>query len=177
MIKAATILAISFVLPVTVSAQESRVETQAGRCSAVYFVLTAVTEGNPQLGTYFTQMTMAYGEQYARERKRRTGATVTNGDFMARRENVLKELAKTYPQSPRPVEEEALFCLSWTDSVRRANAGEDFSKAWPEGINPRMREAFSEIVTYSFKSWTESGALTPADVRKQIEQNLARPKN
>lgn len=152
-------------------AQESRTETQAIRCSAAYFVLTAVTEVNPPLGEYFTQMVQQMGTVYAEERQRRS-IRVVNRDVSSRREVILKEFVATYKQNPKAVQQEALFCMSWTEAVRVKGAPFDYTAVWPNEILPKVKTAWSEMVPTVFDAWIESGALTPGDARQEIERSL-----
>jgi hypothetical protein len=161
-------------LSTTAGAQESQTETQAIRCSAAYFVMTAISEVNPPLGDYFTQMVEVMALVYAKERQKRS-IQVVNRDVSTRREVILKEFASTYSRNPQAVHKETMLCLTWTEAVRVKGGMYDQYPAtpWPANPIPKITNAWSEMVPAVFGAWHETGAVTPGDLRKDIERSLS----
>jgi len=130
---------------------------QAIRCSAIYYVLTKVTENNPKLGNYFSDIAQYYGAIYGEERKK-IGLSTINRQVFEQRDSVLKQLASQFKTKQSKLLEEANLCLSWTNNIRSSTEQENYRSAYPTQINNELVAQFKLIILDSFTAWVSEGA-------------------
>ena len=91
-----------------VVAQESKVEMQAGRCSAIFFMLRETHNDNEASATDFQHFVNVFENLYVTEKKERTG-NATRDDGIERRKLVLQEFKETYNGRPATLKEEVVL--------------------------------------------------------------------
>ena len=166
-------------------AQESVLENQAPRCSALSFVLGGGDGPNNQaFASAMADMSEFFSFMYANSRQMRTGTKVTRGEANERRDSVLKELAKTWPSNPEAVRREMALCSDWQTSIAEiiSSSGSTVSvqqlEALPYPLPPKQPSAkalgkWQSLTDTAFAYWQSVDYVTPVSVRKQIEQSLA----
>jgi len=152
-------------LPFYVQASSIDYGNQAIRCSSIYYVLTKVTESNPDLGNYFSNVAQYYSAIYGEERKK-VGISTSNGQAIKQRDFVLKQLHQQFQSNQSKVIEEANFCLSWTENIRLSSMQNDYQDAYPKKINVELVSKFEKIVTQSFLAWVQEGPVINSDALK-----------
>lgn len=177
------ILAIALLTSSWAYAQESRSETQAIRCAAVFFVLTSLSSTEPDFGREMKVSTRLFHSAFASRWNVRTGSSMTNGEISARRELVLAELRKSWKSNPEAVIVEAALCSSWLDSIGQRLAsvkGEPSSEREfvrlvgepPATATAEDLASLRILVPMAFEAWASLDFVTPASVRKQVEDSL-----
>ena len=100
-----------------VVAQESRVEMQAGRCSAIFFMLSETHKDNTASAAVFQHFVSVFENLYVTEKKERTG-NANRDDGIERRKLVVKEFEETYSSRPATLKEETVLCGAWAEGYR-----------------------------------------------------------
>lgn len=166
-------------------AQESPLENQAPRCSALSFVLGGGDGPNNQaFANAMADMSEFFAFMYANARQIRTGIKVTNGETNERRESVLKELGKTWLSNPEAVRSEMALCADWRATIAEmiTLSGSAVSaqqiEALPYPPPPKQPSAkelgkWRSLTDTAFAYWQSQDYVTPGSVRKQVEQSLA----
>ena len=165
-------------------AQESALENQAPRCSALSFVLrNGDGPHNQAFAQAMTDMSEFFAFMYDNARQIRTATKVTHAAANERRESVLRELAKTWPSNPEAVRREMALCSDWrasiseiisrpssTDSVQELEA----LTYPPPPKQPSVKELgkWRSLTDTAFAYWQSMDYVTPASVRKQVEQSF-----
>ena len=158
-----------FMLANPAYSQATRYENQAIRCSGIYWVLTGVRQSNPDLGSYFTQIEIAYSGLYADERQKR-GLKTTNGDIRITRDTVLKELVGEFRSKEESVKREINLCLLWTNKMRQAGGISAYSEVFPNEARTESMGPLLDIAFLTFTEWVKSGARTTTDTVDQIRR-------
>ena len=100
-----------------VIAQESRVEMQAGRCSAIFFMLSETHKDNTASAGIFQHFGSVFENLYVTEKKERVG-NATRDDGIERRNLVLQEFKATYNSRPATLKEEVVLCGAWAEGYK-----------------------------------------------------------
>lgn len=122
------------------SAQESRVATQALRCSA-YFVVFSGSADVQNFADYFVD---AY---------RRENSAASSDDVRQRRELVLTELEKNSKTNAAAVLEEAVLCGAWAEGFRLQGDSPMFTPLIPKIIPQKVRDDYAALAAAAFEKW------------------------
>ena len=136
----------------TVIAQESRVEMQAGRCSAIFFMLNETHKKNPTWQPIFQEFIGVFENLYVNEKKERTGSgTVDEGT--QRRNAVLQEFKDTYTSRVATLKEEVVLCGAWAEGYRIQGRDYVYVPIIPKLIPAAIRTTYEAFAESGWKKW------------------------
>lgn len=131
------------VLASSANAQESRVASQAIRCSAFFLVLSD------------SAMVQNFADAYVKELGDK-GVTISDADLRQRRELVLQELRNSYASNQAAVTEEAVFCGAWSEGYRLQGEKPVYIPILPKIIPQTVRELYAGLARSAFPEWLAS---------------------
>jgi hypothetical protein len=135
-----------------VVAQESKVEMQAGRCSAIFFMLSETHKDNEASATDFQHFVNVFENLYVTEKKERTG-NVTRDDGIERRKLVLQEFKETYNGRPATLKEEVVLCGAWAEGYRIQGKTYTYVPIIPKLIPSSVRSDYEALADTGWKKW------------------------
>jgi len=135
-----------------VIAQESRVETQAGRCSAIFFMLSETHKDNEPSAVDFKHFVNVFENLYVTERKERVG-NATRDDGIERRNLVLQEFKATYNGRPATLKEEVVLCGAWAEGYRMQGKTYTYVPIIPKLIPSSVRTDYEALADTGWKKW------------------------
>lgn len=167
-----------------VHAQESRAEVQSIRCAALFFVQTSQTATDREFGMVMTNFTNQFSDIYGASKMIRTKIHGTNGEVNARREVVLTELRQSWRSNLDGVLRETGLCTTWLlkfsprlESIQDTTSEAELVRVVgePPALSSNEQiEKWRPIISDGFAAWAELGYVTPAGVRKKLEEALKR---
>ena len=135
-----------------VVAQESKVEMQAGRCSAIFFMLRETHNDNEASATDFQHFVNVFENLYVTEKKERTG-NATRDDGIERRKLVLQEFKETYNGRPATLKEEVVLCGAWAEGYRIQGKTYTYVPTIPKLIPSSVRSDYEALADTGWKKW------------------------
>jgi hypothetical protein len=135
-----------------VVAQESKVEMQAGRCSAIFFMLSETHKDNEASAADFQHFVTVFENLYVTEKKERTG-NATSDDGIERRKLVLQEFKETYNGRPATLKEEVVLCGAWAEGYRTQGKNYSYVPIIPKLIPATVRNEYEALAEASWKKW------------------------
>lgn len=135
-----------------VVAQESKVEMQAGRCSAIFFMLSETHKDNEASATDFQHFVNVFENLYVTEKKERTG-NATRDDGIERRKLVLQEFKETYNGRPATLKEEVVLCGAWAEGYRIQGKTYTYVPIIPKLIPSSVRSDYEALADTGWKKW------------------------
>lgn len=135
-----------------VVAQESKVEMQAGRCSAIFFMLRETHNDNEASATDFQHFVNVFENLYVTEKKERTG-NATRDDGIERRKLVLQEFKETYNGRPATLKEEVVLCGAWAEGYRIQGKTYTYVPIIPKLIPSSVRSDYEALADTGWKKW------------------------
>ena len=135
-----------------VVAQESKVEMQAGRCSAIFFMLRETHKDNEASATDFQHFVNVFENLYVTEKKERTG-NATRDDGIERRKLVLQEFKETYNGRPATLKEEVVLCGAWAEGYRIQGKTYTYVPIIPKLIPSSVRSDYEALADTGWKKW------------------------
>ena len=135
-----------------VVAQESKVEMQAGRCSAIFFMLSETHKDNEASATDFQHFVNVFEHLYVTEKKERTG-NATRDDGIERRKLVLQEFKETYNGRPATLKEEVVLCGAWAEGYRIQGKTYTYVPIIPKLIPSSVRSDYEALADTGWKKW------------------------
>ena len=135
-----------------VVAQESKVEMQAGRCSAIFFMLRETHNDNEASATDFQHFVNVFENLYVTEKKERTG-NATRDDGIERRKLVLQEFKETYNGRPATLKEEGVLCGAWAEGYRIQGKTYTYVPIIPKLIPSSVRSDYEALADTGWKKW------------------------
>jgi hypothetical protein len=135
-----------------VVAQESRVEMQAGRCSAIFFMLSETHKDNEASAADFQYFVTVFENLYVTERKERVGSA-TRDDGVERRKVVLQEFKETYNGRPATLKEEVVLCGAWAEGYRIQGKTYTYVPIIPKLIPSSVRTDYEALADTGWKKW------------------------
>lgn len=135
-----------------VIAQESRVEMQSGRCSAIFFMLSETHKNNEASAVDFQHFVNVFENLYVTEKKERTG-NATREDGIERRKLVLLEFKATYNSRPDTLKEEVVLCGAWAEGYRIQGKNYTYVPIIPKLIPSSVRTDYEALADTSWKQW------------------------
>lgn len=127
----------------SVNAQESRVASQAIRCTAFFQVLSD------------SAMVQNFADAFVKELGDK-GVTISDADMQQRRELVLQELRNSYASNQAAVMEEAVFCGAWSEGYRLQGDKPAYIPILPKIIPQTVRETYAGLASAAFAKWLSS---------------------
>lgn len=135
-----------------VVAQESKVEMQAGRCSAIFFMLRETHNDNEASATDFQHFVNVFENLYVTEKKERTG-NASRDDGIERRKLVLQEFKETYNGRPATLKEEVVLCGAWAEGYRIQGKTYTYVPIIPKLIPSSVRSDYEALADTGWKKW------------------------
>jgi hypothetical protein len=135
-----------------VVAQESKVEMQAGRCSAIFFMLSETHKDNEASVTDFQHFVNVFENLYVTEKKERTG-NASRDDGIERRKLVLQEFKETYNGRPATLKEEVVLCGAWAEGYRIQGKTYTYVPIIPKLIPSYVRSDYEALADTGWKKW------------------------
>ena len=141
-----------FCIGTQVIAQESRFEMQAGRCSAIFFMLSETHNDNEASATDFQHFVNVFENLYVTEKKERTG-NAARDDGIERRKLVLQEFKETYSSRPATLKEEVVLCGAWAEGYRIQGKNYSYVPIVPKLIPAAVRNEYEALAEESWRKW------------------------
>ena len=138
-----------------VIAQESRVEMQAGRCSAIFFMLSETHKDNTASAGIFQHFGSVFENLYVTEKKERVG-NATRDDGIERRNLVLQEFKATYNSRPATLKEEVVLCGAWAEGYKIQGDNYTYVPIIPKLIPAAVRSEYESLAETGWKKWIEN---------------------
>ncbi|MFZ4692553.1 MAG: hypothetical protein ACOYL2_08660 [Burkholderiaceae bacterium] len=135
-----------------VIAQESRVEMQAGRCSAIFFMLSETHKDNTASAGIFQHFGSVFENLYVTEKKERVG-NATRDDGIERRNLVLQEFKATYNSRPATLKEEVVLCGAWAEGYKIQGDNYTYVPIIPKLIPAAVRNEYEALAEKGWKKW------------------------
>jgi len=135
-----------------VIAQESRVEMQAGRCSAIFFMLSETHKDNTASAGIFQHFGSVFENLYVTEKKERVG-NATRDDGIERRNLVLQEFKATYNSRPATLKEEVVLCGAWAEGYKIQGDNYTYVPIIPKLIPAAVRNEYEALAENGWKKW------------------------
>ena len=135
-----------------VIAQESRVEMQAGRCSAIFFMLSETHKDNTASAGIFQHFGSVFENLYVTEKKERVG-NATRDDGIERRNLVLQEFKATYNSRPATLKEEVVLCGAWAEGYQLLGDNYTYVPIIPKLIPAAVRNEYEALAETGWKKW------------------------
>ncbi|MCF8163155.1 MAG: hypothetical protein K9J47_05145 [Sulfuritalea sp.] len=135
-----------------VIAQESRVEMQAGRCSAIFFMLSETHKDNTVSAGIFQHFGSVFENLYVTEKKERVG-NATRDDGIERRNLVLQEFKATYNSRPATLKEEVVLCGAWAEGYKIQGDNYTYVPIIPKLIPAAVRNEYEALAETGWKKW------------------------
>jgi len=135
-----------------VIAQESRVEMQAGRCSAIFFMLSDTHKDNTASAAVFQHFVSVFENLYVTEKKERTG-NASRDDGIERRKLVLQEFKATYNSRPAALKEEVVLCGAWAEGYKTQGDNYTYVPIIPKLIPANVRSDYEALAEAGWKKW------------------------
>ncbi len=147
----AGVVALSLLLAGSVLAEESRIATQAVRCSAVFAVFVDANADDPALSGKFRKAQKIFDEVYAGERRDKSADAATESG--ARRGALLKEFRDNFREREPYLHEEGVLCGAWAEGFLAQGENWSFIPVIPKVIAQSARDEYSRIGPSSFTRW------------------------
>lgn len=135
-----------------VDAGESKVEIQAGRCSAIFFMLNETHKENATWQPVFQEFIGVFENLYVAEKKERTGQG-TSEDGLQRRTAVLQEFKDTYYNRVAILKEEVVLCGAWAEGYRVQGKDYVYVPIIPKLIPAAVRTTYEAHAESGWKKW------------------------
>ena len=141
-----------FCIGTQVVAQESRFEMQAGRCSAIFFMLSETHKDNIASAAVFQHFVSVFENLYVTEKKERTG-NASRDDGIERRKLVLQEFTATYSSRPATLKEEVVLCGAWAEGYKIQGDNYTYVPIIPKLIPAAVRSDYETLAEACWKTW------------------------
>jgi hypothetical protein len=159
---------------------------ESARCSAIFYIMTAVGHVEPNLGKYFTQQgglsSMMTGIYLGDE----TNKPVTNGDVNALKSEQIIWIGNQYPSKKTFIQNKIKSCMGWNMAVGKLYQSNKklikqktkFKALLLSGPSPTKTykypfNDFSTVRGYidvAFNKWIENGKNTPNTIKKLLNK-------
>jgi hypothetical protein len=135
-----------------VLAQESRVETQAARCSAIFAILSETHAEDAARSKYFLHFMEVFTALSLKEKKERTGSASAE-EGSTRRNSLLSEFRANYPNQQAAINDETILCGAWAEGYRAQGDQYAYVPIIPKLIPQSVRDEYQSYATTSWKKW------------------------
>ena len=143
------------------SAQDSKIETQAIRCSALYFVIAGTAGSDKTSEKIIQDIALNFTKVYANEKNEKNTA-VSSADIKIRRDLIVTEITENYVSRQDALQEEAVLCGAWFEGFRVQGENYAYIPIIPKIIPNKVREEYAALAAAGFKKWVSSGHALPA---------------
>ncbi len=134
-------------------ADESRIATQAIRCSAVFAVFIDANAGDATLSAKFQKAQRIFDEVYANERRNKSAEA--GPEIAGKRASLLKEFRDNFKEREPYLHEEGVLCGAWAEGFLAQGENWAFIPVIPKVIAQSAREEYTRIGPPSFTRWAK----------------------
>ena len=138
-------------------AQDSRLENQLIRCSAISTIFSIAAEKNTEAEVKLQKMPALFFEFYANEKKSKN-TEMKPEEILDRRQQILSEIKDHYVDRDALLLEEGVVCGAWADGFLSQGENITFIPVYPKVISTQTRDYYARIASVAFKKWLSLGA-------------------
>ncbi len=141
----------------TAQAQDSRLENQLLRCSAITTIFSIAAEKNAESENKLKKMSTLFLDFYTNEKKSKNPENKAE-EMLVRRQQVLTEIKEHYADREALLVEEGVVCGAWGEGFLSQGDNISFIPVYPKVISSQIRDQYARIASVAFKKWLELGA-------------------
>jgi hypothetical protein len=138
-------------------AQDSRLENQLLRCSAITTIFSIASEKNTETEIKLQKMPSLFFEFYANEKKSKN-TEMKPEEILGRRQQILSEIKDHYVDREALLIEEGVVCGAWAEGFLSQGENITFIPVYPKVISSQIRDDYARIASVAFKKWLALGA-------------------
>ena len=137
--------------------QDSRLENQLLRCSAITTIFSIAAEKNAESEIKLQKMPSLFFEFYTNEKKSKN-TEMKSEEILGRRQQILSEIKGHYVDREALLIEEGVVCGAWAEGFLSQGENITFIPIYPKVISSQIRDYYARIATVAFKKWLALGA-------------------
>ncbi len=134
-------------------AQESKMESQAIRCSA-FFMVFADAADNSRVKS-LQQLAGNFADAYVKAHDEKN-THASDADMLTRRETVLKELEAAYRDNQPALLQEAVLCGAWGEGFLLQGENITYVPIIPKIIPQKVWEEYGALSSAAFEKWMQA---------------------
>jgi hypothetical protein len=138
-------------------AQDSRLENQLIRCSAISTIFSISAEKNTETEIKLQKIPALFFEFYANEKKSKNNEMKLE-EILGRRQQILSEIKDHYVDREALLLEEGVVCGAWAEGFLSQGENITFIPVYPKVISSQTRDYYARIASVAFKKWLALGA-------------------
>jgi hypothetical protein len=138
-------------------AQDSRLENQLLRCSAITTIFSIAAEKNAETEIKLQKMPALFFEFYANEKKSKN-TEMNPEEMLKQRLQVLTEIKDHYVDREALLIEEGVVCGAWAEGFLSQGENMTFIPVYPKVISSQIRDYYARIASVAFQKWLTLGA-------------------
>jgi hypothetical protein len=138
-------------------AQDSRLENQLLRCSAISTIFSIAAEKNAETEIKLQKIPALFFDFYANEKKSKN-TEMKPEELLDRRQQILSEIKDHYVDREALLLEEGVVCGAWAEGVLSQGENITFIPVYPKVISTQTRDYYARIASVAFKKWLALGA-------------------
>ncbi len=138
-------------------AQDSRLENQLIRCSAISTIFSIAAEKNTETEIKLQKMPALFFEFYANEKKSKN-TEMKPEEILGRRQQILSEIKDHYVDREALLLEEGVVCGAWAEGFLSQGENITFIPVYPKVISTQTRDYYARIASVAYKKWLALGA-------------------
>jgi hypothetical protein len=142
---------------ISVHAQDSRLENQLLRCSAITTIFSITAEKNTDSENKLQKMPTLFFDFYVNEKKAKN-TEMKSEEMLGRRQQVLTEIKEHYTDREDLLIEEGVVCGAWAEGFFSEGDSITFIPVYPKVISGQIRHYYAGIASVAFKKWLALGA-------------------
>ncbi len=142
---------------VSAQAQDSRLENQLLRCSAITTIFSIVAEKNAESEIKLQKIPALFFEFYVNEKKSKNSEKKFE-ELLVLRQQVLMEIKEYYADREALLMEEGVVCGAWAEGFLSQGENITFIPVYPKVISSQIRDYYARIASVAFKKWLALGA-------------------
>ena len=142
---------------VSAQAQDSRLENQLLRCSAITTIFSIAAEKNTESEIKLQKMPALFFEFYTNEKKSKN-TEMKSAEMLKQRQQVLTEIKDHYADREALLIEEGVVCGAWAEGFLSQGDNITFIPVYPKVISSQIRDYYARIASVAFKKWLALGA-------------------
>jgi hypothetical protein len=138
-------------------AQDSRLENQLLRCSAISTIFSISADKNTETEIKLQKIPALFFEFYANEKKSKNNEMKPE-EIIGRRQQILSEIKDHYVDREALLLEEGVVCGAWAEGFLSQGENITFIPVYPKVISSQTRDYYARIASVAFKKWLVLGA-------------------
>jgi hypothetical protein len=132
-------------------AQESKLATQAVRCSAIFTIFEVANADDSALAPTLIRARKIFEQVHASERHDQTLPAAQ--EIQQKREALLQEFRAHFKDREPYLQEEGVLCGAWADGFLAQGENYGFIPVIPKVIAPTSRATYTRLGSTSFARW------------------------